>query len=113
MDAPWRPGGPGLLVTVRLTPRGGRDALDGTETLSDGRSVLAARVRAVPEDGAANAALCRLVASACGVPASRVSVSGGATSRVKTLSVAGEASEMAQALARAAAGAASKKGRSP
>ncbi len=113
MQVPWRPAAPGLLVTVRLTPRGGRDALDGVETLSDGRAVLAARVRAVPEDGAANAALCKLIASACGVPASRVSVAGGATSRVKTLTIAGEASELAQALAGAAAGAATKKGRSP
>jgi uncharacterized protein YggU (UPF0235/DUF167 family) len=113
VEPPWRPGGPGLLVAVRLTPRGGRDGLDGVETLSDGRAVLAARVRAVPENGAANDALRRLLAAACGVPASRVSVAGGATSRVKTLAVAGEASELAHALARAASGAATKKGRSP
>jgi hypothetical protein len=98
---------------VRLTPRGGRDALDGIEALSDGRSVLAARVRAVPEDGAANTALCRLLAAACGVPLSRVSVSGGATSRVKTLAIAGEASALSEALARAAPGAVTKKGKSP
>ena len=35
-----------LLVDVRLTPRGGSDRLDGVKALSDGRSVVAARVRA-------------------------------------------------------------------
>ncbi len=41
----------GILLDIRLTPRGGRDAVDGAATLSDGRRVLTARVRAVPERG--------------------------------------------------------------
>ncbi|NJL07406.1 MAG: hypothetical protein HC900_03440 [Methylacidiphilales bacterium] len=56
-DPAWRAVGDGITLSVRLTPRGGRDALDGLAELSDGRRVLAARVRAVPEAGAANAAL--------------------------------------------------------
>ncbi|MDF2972320.1 MAG: bifunctional methylenetetrahydrofolate dehydrogenase/methenyltetrahydrofolate cyclohydrolase [Microvirga sp.] len=48
---PWRIRPEGLEVRVRVTPRGGRDAIDGIETLSDGRPVLKVRVRAVPEDG--------------------------------------------------------------
>ena len=103
MADPWRPGGLGLLVVVRLTPKGGRDALEGIEVLADGRAVLKARVRAAPEDGAANAALCRLLARSCGVAASRVSVVAGTTSRVKTLGIAGDANEMAAALARVCA----------
>ncbi|MGA7426797.1 MAG: DUF167 family protein, partial [Rhodoplanes sp.] len=57
--APWAIVDDGLIVTVRLTPRGGSDAIDGVETLADGRAVLKARVRAAPSDGAANAALSR------------------------------------------------------
>jgi uncharacterized protein YggU (UPF0235/DUF167 family) len=34
------------MLAVRLTPRGGRDAIDGIEQLSDGRRVLKVRVRA-------------------------------------------------------------------
>ena len=36
----------GVVLAVRLTPKGGRDAIDGVETLGDGRPVLNARVRA-------------------------------------------------------------------
>ena len=62
--APWRARCRGVEVRVRVTPRGGRDALDGVETLADGRAVLKVRVRAVPEDGAANAAVTALLAQA-------------------------------------------------
>ena len=50
---PFTVGAEGLTLHVRLTPKGGRDAIDGIETLSDGKAVLKARVRAVPEDGEA------------------------------------------------------------
>ena len=58
----------GIALAVRLTPKGGRDAIDGIETLADGRAVLKARVRAAPSEGEANEALCRLIAKAAGVP---------------------------------------------
>ena len=51
----------GIILAVRLTPKGGRDAIDGIETLSDGRAVLKARVRAAPFEGEANAALGRVL----------------------------------------------------
>lgn len=69
-------------IRVRLTPRGGRDALDGWR---DG--VLRARVSAPPAEGAANASLVRLVARSLGVPPSHVTIVAGATARVKTLEV--------------------------
>lgn len=98
---PWRVAPHGLDLAVRLTPRGGRDALEGVETLSDGRRVLKARVRAVPEAGKANAALARLVAAACGVAATQVSLASGATARVKSLHIEGDAAALAAALSRA------------
>ena len=61
-DAPWRATLDGVVVACRLTPKGGRDAIDGAATLSDGMRVLLVRVRAVPEDGKANDALLRLIA---------------------------------------------------
>jgi len=46
-----------LLIHIRLTPRGGRDAIDGVAQLADGRGVLKVRVRAAASEGEANAAL--------------------------------------------------------
>ena len=99
---PWRATADGLSLVVRLTPKGGRDAIDGVETMSDGKAVLKARVRAVPEDGKANAALVELLAKALRVPRSAVSVATGQTSRVKTLEISGDPDALAEALARAA-----------
>jgi len=96
---PWSAVADGLRVRVRLTPRGGRDAIDGRALLSDGTSVVLARVRAVPEDGRANAALTKLVAAALGVAGSDVAVVAGATSRVKTLAVRGDPGDLASTLA--------------
>ena len=104
---PWAAAAGGLVVAVRLTPKGDRDALDGIETLSDARVVLKARVRAAPHEGAANAALVRLIAAAAGVAASRVAIVGGATARIKRVRIAGEPASLAAALEKAAAAAAS------
>ncbi|MFZ4531937.1 MAG: DUF167 family protein [Alsobacter sp.] len=98
---PWRPAAGGLFVTVRLTPRGGRDAVETVESLSDGRPVLRARVRAVPEGGAANAALLRLMAQACGTAMSAVRLEAGATARLKTVRIDGDAAVLAGRLAAA------------
>ena len=59
---PWSALAGGIALTVRLTPKGGRDAIDGIKVLGDGRPVLKARVRAAPSEGEANDALCRLIA---------------------------------------------------
>lgn len=80
----------GIELRVRLTPRTSSDKIDGVGATADGAVHLAARVRAVPENGKANQALEKLVASWLGVPASQVNVTGGATSRLKSVSVAGD-----------------------
>ena len=87
---PWAHTGGGVSVAVRLTPKGGRDAIDGIETLSDGRTVLKVRVRAAPSEGEANDALCRLIAKALGVPSRDVVLAAGATSRIKRLIISGD-----------------------
>ena len=96
---PWRIRPEGLEVRVRVTPRGGRDAIDGVEALSDGRRVLKVRVRAAPEDGAANEGVRRLLARSLKRPASAVSLEAGAAARLKTFLIAGEAEPLAAALA--------------
>ena len=61
------------------------------------RGRLEAKVQALPEDGQANAALCRLVADALGVPLAGVRVTAGHTSRRKSVFVAGLTLEQATA----------------
>lgn len=86
---PWRRSREGVVVRVRVTPKSSREAVDGLEVTSEGPA-LKARVRAVPEDGAANAAVAALVASWLGVPKRSVELVAGGKSRVKSLSVAGD-----------------------
>jgi uncharacterized protein len=80
LDPPWKAMPDGLLLSVRATPKGGRDSIDGIERLADGRAVLKARVRAAPANGEANAALRQVIAKTAGVAPSTV-FSQGATHR--------------------------------
>ena len=96
--AAWTRASDGVVITIRLTPKGGRDSIDGIETLSDGNVVLKARVRAAPHEGAANDALCRLLAKAVGIPPRNVEIVGGATSRIKRVKIVGEPPALAAAL---------------
>ena len=95
---PWQRTATGLRLTVRLTPRGGRDALGGMRRDQAGRAQLLARVSPPPVDGAANAALVKLVAKTLGVPKSAVTLASGETARVKTLEIAGDPSALERAL---------------
>ncbi len=96
--APWIAVADGVVVTVRLTPKGGRDAFDGIARLADGTSVLRARVRAAPSEGEANAALGALIAKAAGVPPGRVTIVGGAASRLKRVKIVGDGAVLSAAL---------------
>jgi uncharacterized protein len=97
-ERPWVATAGGILLSVRLTPKGGRDAIDGYERTADGRPVLRVRVRAAPSEGEANDALTRLLAKALGVPRRSVELVAGHTARLKRLKIAGEAIALAEAL---------------
>jgi uncharacterized protein (TIGR00251 family) len=93
----------GIVLTVRLTPKGGRDAIDGIESLADGRAVFKVRVRAAPSEGEANQALCRLIAKGVGVPPRDVTLIAGATARIKRLAISGDPPTLIAALEKIAA----------
>src|SRR5215831_5582366 len=95
---PWRTSTAGISIALRVTPRGGRDDIDGVETLSDGRSVLKVRVRAIADGGEANRAVTELVAKRLGVPKARVRILSGATSRQKQIAVDGNGASLSGAL---------------
>ena len=88
----------GLAIAVRVTPKGGRDAVDGIERLADGRSVLKVRLRAAASEGEANAALVRCLAKNLGVALRDVSLVAGASSRIKRLKIDGPAIALVAAL---------------
>lgn len=87
---PWRKTLEGVIIACRLTPKGGRDAIDGVATLADGQRVLLARVRSAPQGGEANEALCALLADRLGVSVSHARLAAGAKSRLKQVAVSGD-----------------------
>jgi uncharacterized protein (TIGR00251 family) len=73
------------VIAVRVTPRSSRDAVEGVDDVGE----LRVRVTAPPADGAANAAVTRLLARELCVPRSAVRLASGATSRHKRVAVDG------------------------
>ena len=72
-----------------MTPRGGRDAVDGWTADAEGRPLLKLRVSAAASDGAANAAVIALIAKVLRVPRSAVRIAAGETARIKRLEIIG------------------------
>jgi len=70
-------------LAVRVTPRSSADRIDGFD--AEGR--LHVRVTAAPADGAANAAVAKLLAKALGLPGRDVMLVSGATAREKLFDV--------------------------
>jgi uncharacterized protein YggU (UPF0235/DUF167 family) len=97
-DACWRLEIGCVAIWLRLSPKSGRDAIEGVETLSDGRRVLKARVRAAPENGRANAALIELVAGWLRAPRGAISIRSGETARIKQIFIAGAPADYINAL---------------
>ena len=92
-----------VIVRVRLTPKSSKDSIDGIETTAEGPA-LKARVRAVPADGEANAALLKLLAQWLGVGKSSLRLAQGGKSRVKSVEITGNADEIEARLAERLAG---------
>ena len=94
---PWRYSAQGISIALRVTPRGGREDIDGIETLANGRAVLKIRVRAIAEGGEANRAVTELLA--------KVRILSGVTSRLKQMAVDGDPTKLGEALRKATAAA--------
>ncbi len=74
-------------ITVRVTPKSGRDELYGRKTFEDGVEAVCVRVSAPPDKGKANKAVCVLVAQALDIPKTSVELVSGQTARRKRLRV--------------------------
>jgi uncharacterized protein (TIGR00251 family) len=95
---PWRYSTEGISVALRVTPRGGRDDIDGIETMANGRAVVKVRVRAIAEGGEANRAVTELLAKALGVRKRDVRVLSGTTSRLKQIAIDGDPAKLGEML---------------
>lgn len=96
---PWSSRQDGVAMRVRVTPKSSKDVVEGLAATAQGPA-LKVRVRAVPDKGAANAAVAETVAEWLGVPKSTVAVISGSTARVKVLAIAGDANALGAQLAR-------------
>ncbi len=74
---------PLFRLRVRVTPRASRDAIEP----AGAAGLVRIRVTAPPVEGAANAAVVRLLAAALGVPARDIVLVGGGSAREKTFEV--------------------------
>lgn len=98
MSGFWRAAAGGVAVAVKVQPKSRRPGLQGRAPAVDGER-LRIGVAAAAEDGRANRAACATLARALDLPASAVAVVAGATSRDKTLRVAGDPDALAAKLA--------------
>lgn len=94
----WR-SGDRVLIRVRASPGASRDAVEGLMATADGPAIKV-RVRAIAEDGAANAAIAATLAAWIGCAKTSVALTAGGKSRVKTFALDGQADELAERLAR-------------
>jgi uncharacterized protein len=95
---PWRVGNGCVSMLARVTPKSSRDAVDGLAQTAQGPAVQV-RVRAIAEDGRANAAVEWVVAQWLGLAKTRVRVARGSKSRIKTIDISGPAGELEALLA--------------
>lgn len=72
-----------LLIPVHVTPKAGRDAVEGEVQDAAGKTWLKVKLRTAPEDGKANKALIVLLAKHFGCPKSSLTIVSGETSRHK------------------------------
>ncbi len=77
-------GNPAVVLRVHVQPGAGRSAVVGRH-----RAALKVRVAAPPVGGRANHACAELLAETFGLPAARVELVGGGTSRAKRFRVSG------------------------
>ena len=86
---PWQLRDSGISLSVRASPKASKDAI------LPGDGYFAVRLTAPPVDGAANQALVKWLAQACGVAKRDVTIEAGDAARLRRIFVAGDPSALA------------------
>lgn len=89
-DSPVTATDEGVIVAIRVTPKAGRQGIDGIIADAAGRPVVKISVTATPEDGKANKAVIALLSRVWNIPKSAISVQSGQKSRNKILRITGD-----------------------
>ncbi len=87
MDTPEFTVHSGDILRVRLTPNAHSNCVEGFADWGDVGRVLKVRVKAKPQNGAANAEMLRTLAAHFDLPISKVLLEKGSTSRVKLVKI--------------------------
>jgi uncharacterized protein YggU (UPF0235/DUF167 family) len=85
-------------IAVKVTPRSAKPGIGGWRAGADGRVELEVRVAEAPADGAANAAVEKLLANALGVSRSQVTIISGHSGRHKRVGVPFDIDELRRRL---------------
>ncbi|WP_417579190.1 DUF167 family protein [Pelagibacterium sp.] len=88
----------GARINLRVTPNARTNTLEGPRSRADGTCVLAVRVCAQPDKGAANTAVIALLAKALSLPKSAITISSGQTGRSKVILAKGSPEDLGAAL---------------
>lgn len=86
------------LFIYASPPKAAHNGVDGIDRLADGQCVLKIRLRAAPHEGEANAALCRFIADLSHQPARMIKLTKGSKSRIKSVHISGNPSEILERL---------------
>lgn len=77
----------GVEIHIRATPNARVEKIDGFENRDDGNQYLKVKIRAIPEDGAANESIIKIIAKALKIPKSDIELKSGQKGRIKCLLV--------------------------
>ncbi|PHR91013.1 MAG: hypothetical protein COA69_13230 [Robiginitomaculum sp.] len=94
---PWRPVTGGVILHISLTPKSSMDAV-GEIVEGAGGYVLKVKVRAIPDKGAANQAVVKLLGKWVGVPKSSLELVSGGRSRLKSIKISGNSADIVKVL---------------
>ena len=94
----WRLDKDGVRLFIALIPKSSRDSIEGIVDTVSGKA-FKARVRAIPDKGKANQALIKLVSKWVGVPKTSIELISGSRSKLKTVKIYGDSSEISKQLA--------------
>ncbi|PHR55541.1 MAG: hypothetical protein COA43_15245 [Robiginitomaculum sp.] len=96
-SVPWRAVSDGVVLHLSVTPKSSKDSV-GESVEGPSGCILKVKTRAIPDKGAANQAVVKLLAKWLGVPKTSIKIVSGSRSKLKTVQIAGNFEEIIKTL---------------